>query len=761
MPFGLCNAPATFQRLINTLFGDLNDQVIGYLDDLIVFSRDVPSHIKTLNVVLQRLQEAGLKLKLTKCHFLQQEIKFLGHTINREGIHTQSDKIEAVLNFPQPKTAKNIKSFLGLCSYYRNFVQHFSTIAKPLNNLLKKNAPFVWGPDQQRSFETLKNKLVTAPVLSYPNFSIPFQLYTDASSVGLGAVLMQEKSNGMKNVISYASRALNPQETRYAVTEQETLAIVWALKAFREIILGYPLQVYTDHQPVLGFFKGQNLSGKLARWYLTIMEFQPHIEINYIPGRVNHVADCLSRHPVGAISKTPINFDSNAVMEHQQKDATTQAIIHYLNSGDKYDGPKLTVPLNSFALHDGILYRKLRNRSVKTNQVVIPQSMILSVLTLYHNTAGHPGRDRCLSSLREKYYWPKMKQDTADHIRHCQTCNENKGHTTGPAPLQEYPTPNAPFETIAIDLLALPQSHQGSKYLLTVVDHFSRFLVGIPLKTKSADEVAHKLITKFICPYTCPLIIISDNGTEFKNQILQKISEFYGIKRTFITPYHPAANGLNERANQKILQVLRTTVSKMPTAWEDWIDMAIATINGIKTEMVGKSPHEIIYGVPKRLPYDVLVNDIKPCYNMDDYTQRQKLAFENTHNDVHRMLEVSRKSMKAKQLKIAKPSNITLNDEVMLQVPDRTPKLLPRFTGPYTVISIIGNKIVIRNNATNVDELVHVDRLKKLGKRAQINEHHKPVTRSHKQITPPSNLVPTADIDVNYRQKLRSANKVL
>ena len=227
MPFGLKSAPITFQRLMNTLFASMiGKHVYAYLDDLIIFSKDVHSHLQHLESVLLRLREAGLKAKVSKCAFLRKSISFLGHVVDHDGIHTMQDKIKAVKEFPTPTTVENVRSFLGLCGYYRSFVKNFASIASPLNTLLKKNAIFHWGAAQKHSSDKLKLALTNAPILIFPDYKKPFILYTDASALGLGAVLMQTDNNNKNRVIAYASRTLNTAESNYSVTHQEALAIV-------------------------------------------------------------------------------------------------------------------------------------------------------------------------------------------------------------------------------------------------------------------------------------------------------------------------------------------------------------------------------------------------------------------------------------------------------------------------------------------------------------------------------------------------------
>ncbi len=290
MPFRLKSAPISFQRMINTLFSDmLGNHAFAYLNDVIICNKDPESHFATLEAVLLKLKKAGLKAKVTKCEFLKAKISFLGHMVNENGIHNMGDKIMAVKNFPQPQDVEKVRSFLGLCGYYSCFVKNFAALASPLTQLMKKDIPFHWNAAQAKSFEALRQALTNAPVLAFPGYLAPFILCMDASALGVGAVLMQTDARSKNHVIAYASCKLNAAESNYSVTHQETLVVVWALRHFHDIIFGYPVQVYTDHKAITELFKGRNLTGRLARWFLTIQEYRPTFK--YLLGRANVVAD--------------------------------------------------------------------------------------------------------------------------------------------------------------------------------------------------------------------------------------------------------------------------------------------------------------------------------------------------------------------------------------------------------------------------------------------------------------------------------------
>ena len=713
-PMGLKNSPLACQRLVNSLFqGLIGDGLFVYLDDLILVSKDLDTHFQKLSLVLQKFTEAGLKLNITKCQFLRNRIEFLGHVVDSHGIHTTNAKVKAVQNFPTPTTTNNVRSFLGLAGYYRAFIKNFATIASPLTRLLKKNVPFHWDATHEYSFTVLKSALTQAPVLSFPDYSLPFVIATDASAQGLGAVLMQQVPGSRPQVIAFASRVLNDCESRYSVTHLEALAVVWSLKHFRDLIYGYPITVFTDHVAVTQLFKGKNLSGRLARWFLTVEEFNPVIK--YLPGRANLVADALSRN-VAVVSESPVsNFSLAELASAQRSDPILSKVIQCLQSDDHSVLPKLPVPLSDFVLQDDVLLRKVKLNDQPVTQLAIPDSLISTVLSLIHDLphAGHPGRDKSIEMARTKYYWPHMARDITNHVSQCVDCARNKGNTKT-APIQEYPTPARPFETVAIDLLQLPCSKQGSVYVLVCVDHFSRYTVLIPLPNKSAASVAHAFVSHFICPYTTPSVLLSDNGSEFKNEVLQKICQNFHIKQTFITAYHPASNGLVERTNRKILDILRQLVGKFHESWQDWLPHVNACINATINSSTGKAPHSVVFGHDKRFPYDMLEQPRIPVYSVDDYAQNQARALQIIHDEVRRNLQLSRTQMTKCQHAKATPVSLDINDVVFKSAPERQSKLHSKFTGPFLIKEKLrGNKFKIFDPSAQTTEVVHADRLKK------------------------------------------------
>jgi hypothetical protein len=295
MPFGLCNAPATFQRIMNKILGtSIEKYVMVYLDDVIIYSHTFEEHLKHLEEVLNKIRGANLRLKAEKCYFGANELQFLGHVVGEDGVKPDPEKVEKIRDYPVPRNIRELRGVLGLFSYYRRFIENFSKIAAPLNELLKKEVEYNWTNKQQQAFELLKEKLITAPIVQYPDFEKPFYLYTDASTIGIGSVLAQKSEKG-EHVIAYASRTLTPAEKNYGVSELECLAVVWSIKYFRHYLCGSQFTIITDHAALKWLLNSssETANRRLERWKITLSEYDYKVE--YRKGTLHQNADALSR----------------------------------------------------------------------------------------------------------------------------------------------------------------------------------------------------------------------------------------------------------------------------------------------------------------------------------------------------------------------------------------------------------------------------------------------------------------------------------
>jgi hypothetical protein len=294
MPFGLCNAPGTFQRLMNHVLQDFLGKFVAiYLDDIIIYSQSFEQHIDHVKQVFQALREAHLKIKLKKCYFAMPNISFLGHIVGREGLRPDPAKVQKIRDFPRPHNQKTLRGALGLFGYYRKFIKDFSKIANPMNKLLKKNTPFEWTDKQQTAFDYLKERLTKAPILQYPDFDKEFLLYTDASRHGLGAVIAQKDEEGRERAIAYASRSLSPAEKCYGITDQECLAVVWAIRHFSHYLCLKHFTVFTDHSALKWLQTCKMPIGRRGRWIMELQQYD--FSIIHRPGKANANADALSR----------------------------------------------------------------------------------------------------------------------------------------------------------------------------------------------------------------------------------------------------------------------------------------------------------------------------------------------------------------------------------------------------------------------------------------------------------------------------------
>jgi hypothetical protein len=365
LPFGLKTAPATFQRMMNVVLSGLTgSRCFVFLDDIVVYARSLAEHDSKLREVFDRLRENNLKLKPEKCEFLRKEISYLGHVISENGVLPERTKTKVIEEYPTPQTVKQLRRFLGLMSYYRRFVQNFSHLAAPLHRLLKKDVAYEWTSEHEQAFQTLKGKLITPPILKYPDFDQPFILTTDASGEGLGAVLSQGEITKDRPV-AFASRTLNQAEKNYSVTEKELLAIVWGMRYFRPYLYGRKFTVVTDHKPLTWIMNVKDPGSRLLRWRIKLEEYD--YDVVYRKGALNTNADALSR-------------------------------------------------VNSLTSEKGAPEKK--------RECVIDEETKTAILYEYHYSpmGGHRGMNKTFWEIRKRYEWPNMKRDVENYVRRCKSC---------------------------------------------------------------------------------------------------------------------------------------------------------------------------------------------------------------------------------------------------------------------------------------------------------------------------------------------------
>ena len=554
MPFGLPNAPLAFVRLMHQILGNMKN-VFVYLDDIIIFSSNIEEHFQILDEVLSRLEKAGLKIKLRKCQFLKSQLDFLGHVIGSNGVKMQDKKIETILNYPPPKNAKVVKRFLEIICYYRPFVRNFATIAYPLTKLLRKDVKFKWEKEEESAFQDLKSRLTKAPVLTYSDYSKEFFLACDASDVGIGAVLLQKGKERLMP-IAYASRTLDPSERRYSVTERENLTVIFGLKKIRHNILGFKIQVITDHKPILDLSKKRTFTNnqKFNSYFMSILEYSP--SFRYIPGCFNKIADGLSRLSEDELANNVtftvqiVDIDMDRIRIEQDKDELIRKIKANLLL-DPVSAKEYTL------INDCVYLKPVKNN--KCCRLFIPETLVLKILKICHShsLAGHPGIQKTCDIVSKNYFWPHCSQQTKEFVLNCETCQLSKGKVMKRAPLESYPSDLLPFQCVSMNTMGpLPTTDNGNKFILVFVDFLSRYTEIVPIKDRTSISVAEALRHRVITRHSCPQTLLSNNALEFTSKLFSKSCTFYNIKKCNIIAHKPSSNGLVERTNRKIIEIL-------------------------------------------------------------------------------------------------------------------------------------------------------------------------------------------------------------
>ena len=732
MPFGLTNASATFQRLMETVLAGLVRKIcFVYLDDILIIGKTFEDHLENVARVLDRLQEAGLKLKPSKCNFLLKQVQYLGHTISDRGISPDARKVEAVKNIPKPIDLKSLRSFLGLASYYRRFIPGFSAKANPLFKLTRKNVDFFWSDDCQAAFDRLKQLLIDSPLLVFPNFSRRFVMETDASRIGLEAVLAQGVEDGTLHPVAYASRTLQPHEQNYGATELEALGVVWATKHFRHYLYGHKCVIFTDHEALKSLLNTPHPSGKLARWGLILQDME--LEIKYRSGKKNSNADALSRYPVRTpteplqdISVTEVNgvvaaLDSSREVESKDGESTLhdrqladgwlKIIIDYISDGvlpenDK-EARQLILSSSKFTILDNILYRI---ESDKTLRVVVPETERKVLFDEAHTGmfGGHLRGAKIHSQLSRHYWWPKMRPDIEKWCRSCLVCaTRHVGHRVVP-PLTPIPV-GGPFDRMGVDVVQLPK-----QYAVVFVDYMTKWPEVFATSNQSAFTIAKLLVEKIVSRHGVPSQLLSDRGGAFLSKLLQEIAALLGFHKVNTSAYHPQTDGLVERFNRTLIDMLAKTAEQNGKNWDEKLPFVLFAYRTAVQESTGESPFRLLYGRDPKLPTE----DALSCpvdssqVDLSNYKTEVSLNMAEAWKLAQERISKAQTHQKKQHDKLVKNSKFSEGDFVFLYDPSlktgKAYKFAKPFCGPYKIVYLVKGGAEIQLVAKSKSKLIRV-----------------------------------------------------
>lgn len=696
MPFGYVNAPSIYQRAIDKALGPLKGtKAFVYLDDVLVPSETIENGLKYLEEVLDALSVAGFSLNYAKCVFFALETEYLGVVLSGGTIRPSPRKVDALTRAPAPVDVKGVRQFMGLAGYFRRFTKNFSQVAAPITALLRKNRSFEWTPECERARQLIVQTLTDSPVLRIYNPDLRCELHTDASAVGLGAVLMQ-KENGIAQPIAYYSRRTTDYESRYHSYDLETLAIVEAVEHFRVYLYGVPFTVYTDCNSVRATALKKDLHPRVARWWIKLQDFDFTIE--YRPGhKMGHV-DYLSRNPVNeecalkvcALKTLNIRKLSSdkTLREYQNSDPFCLEIFNSPESNADYD------------VVNNIVVTK-----TKPTKCFVPIAARLLTMRLYHDESSHIGWDKCIQKMREDLFWPRMGQCLKKYIANCRACVLGKSHTGRRSGLWQHgEKPKDILDTWHIDHAGPLVKSKGCTQILVIIDAFSKLCRLQPIPKKTSEDSIRALVAVFE-ELGRPKRIIADRATAFTSITFQNFLDEQKVKLHHIATGMPRGNGQVERLMRTVFNLLRPSLtSESENTWTRALPAIEDDINSTIHSVTKQTPAVLHFGTNPRLaatrrflgnapPTDNFVDPVNAVVNA-------RVRITNCANKQARKFNQSRCSANL----FAVGDAVAVEDS---QVAGGG-KLRPQYKGPYTIHKILPNeRYVLHKKGKRTSVAVH------------------------------------------------------
>jgi hypothetical protein len=736
MNFGLVNAPSTWLRCINDALGDaVGRTCLVYMDDIIVMSPTPESHPAAVRDVLDRLRKAQIYLKARKCNWASEHVEFLGYNLGPNGIECSPKKIRAIQEWPVPKNVGEVRSFVGLATWFRRFLRGFSNQISPLTALTRKDVPFLWSPEAQNAFESVKAALTSAPVLALPLLGAdapPFTVISDASGFGLGACLLQEG-----HPVAFESRKMTPAERNYGTGEQELLAVVHAFKVWRPYLEGGgKVTVITDHLPNTYLPTQQLMSRRKTRWQEFLSRFE--IELIYKPGRTN-MADPLSRIPSLLLLVTVLARDAEGYVD-AELDAQQTVLVKDLQAAYESDTWFAEEKNIKELRYKGGLYFYQGNRVAVADDATLKMRLIRESHDPPH--AGHFGVLKTYKTLERDFWWPGMRKTVDDYVSSCSSCQRNKSRTQREAgPVQPLGVPEYNWQDMTMDFITqLPPTKRGHDAIVVFVDRMSKMVHFAPCKSSvTAVQTARLYYDNVFKLHGLVAKVITDRGPQFTSQVWRELMSMLGTEVALSTSFHPCTDGQTERANRTLEQYLRHYVAASHDDWDDWLASAEYAVNSQYNESTKCSAFKLIYGqdprsplaVPQEFKVPVMLNSSGSKTPLTVPRDFKVPAVQQWHGRMSETLKAAKTALQAAQNKYAAYSKTKKLDvsyavdeyvllsskNIRLKGPrDGSRKFHPRFIGPFKIIKKVGAvayKLELPENMKRVHPVFHVSLLKK------------------------------------------------